>query len=341
MATASLAMRGASRVAAPTRERVRAAAAELGYKRTENTSQTLSPPALRIGIVGGIAVDELLVDPFQVTVIVGLVEALEQARAVPVFLPPADDARHVALMSRVDLDGVVLVHSPDASGSAWAAMSRRALPIVCLEAPREGPVPGIQWRDEDAMRHLCDRILRNGHTEAVVVTLPFGGQYRRHGFVPIPDPARIASSAVRQRLEAVFGSGLTVSRVYESERSAMDEGERAGIAIASLSEPPTVVVCQSDVLAAGVIMGLEREGLQVPLDVSVTGFDGLDLPLIAPRRVTTVVQDGLEKGRRAAAQLLRQIAGDAPVPDDMTLTLREGTTLGPARGFRREEGEPR
>jgi DNA-binding LacI/PurR family transcriptional regulator len=145
---------------------------------------------------------------------------------------------------------------------------------------------------------------------------------------------------VRQRIEAVFDSGLRVTRVYETSQSALGEGERAGVAIASLAVPPTVVICQSDVLAAGVIAGLEREGLRVPADVSVTGFDGLDLPLIAPRRLTTVFQDGPEKGRRAAGQLLRKIVGEAAEPDDMTLTLREGTTLSTPRGSRGTGGAP-
>ena len=331
VATASLALRGAARVTPATRERVRVAASDLGYRSGGLAARSQERPALRIGIVGAVTLEELLDDPFQVTTITGLVGALEQARAVPVFFPPADEARRVALIARAQLDGVVLVHSPDACGAAWPAVTRRALPVVCLEAPSDGSVPGILWRDEDAMGHLCERIVRYGHTDAVIVTLPFGGSYRRHGFVPIPDPQRIPSSAVRNRLEAVFDSALAVSRVYETERSAHDEGERAGTAIASLASPPTVVVCQSDTLAAGVIMGLERAGLRVPQDVSVTGFDGLELPLIAPRRVTTVVQDGLEKGRRAAAQLLREIAGEAPEPDDMTLTVRDGTTLGPVR----------
>ena len=331
VATASLALRGAARVSPSTRDAVRVAAHELGYRRGARDAEVDGPPALRIGIVAAAPLDELLDDPFQVTVITGLVETLEHARAIPVFLPPADEPRRVALLARMKLDGVVLVHSPDASGAAWPAVVRRALPLVCLEAPSDGSVPGIQWRDEDAMHHLCERVLRHGHREAVVVALPFGGPYRRHGFVPIPEPARIPSQAARKRLEAVFESGLRVSRVYETERSAQHEGERAGTAIASLSVPPTVVVCQSDALAAGVIAGLEREGLRVPEDVSVTGFDGLDLPLLAPRRLTTVVQDGMEKGRRAAAQLLRELAGDAPEPDDMTLIVRDGTTLGAAR----------
>ncbi len=331
VATASLALRGAARVTPATRERVRAAAHELGYRRAIDADSTDSRPALRIGVIAAAPLEELLDDPFQVIVITGLVEALEHARAIPVFLPPADEPRRVALLARVELDGVVLVHSPDASGAAWPAVVRRALPLVCLEAPNDGSVPGIHWRDEDAMRHLCEKILAHGHREAVVVTLPFGGPYRRHGFVPIPQPVRIASQAARNRLEAVFESGLTVSRVYETERSSQQEGERAGAAIASLSTTPTVVVCQSDALAAGVIAGLEREGLRVPEDVSVTGFDGLDLPLLAPRRLATVVQDGKEKGRRAVAQVLRAIAGEPPESDDMTLTVRDGTTLGPVR----------
>ncbi|MES1171219.1 MAG: LacI family DNA-binding transcriptional regulator, partial [Actinomycetota bacterium] len=128
VATASLALRGAARVTPATRERVRVAASDLGYRNGGLAAQSQERPALRIGIVGAVTLEELLDDPFQVTTITGLVGALEQARAVPVFFPPADEARRVALIARAQLDGVVLVHSPDACGAAWPAVTRRALP---------------------------------------------------------------------------------------------------------------------------------------------------------------------------------------------------------------------
>ncbi|MEI4515029.1 substrate-binding domain-containing protein, partial [Klebsiella pneumoniae] len=58
--------------------------------------------------------------------------------------------------------------------------------------------------------------------------------------------------------------------------SSIDEGAIAGRTIfADPSRRPTAVIAQSDLLAAGVIRAAEEAGLQVPRDVSVTGFDGV------------------------------------------------------------------
>jgi DNA-binding LacI/PurR family transcriptional regulator len=325
-------LRNSPRVAAHTRVRVAAAARTLEYRPQRHAAVLPKRySTLRVGVVAAIGLDELLTDPFQVTVITGLVEVLEAAGATPTFVPPPNQTHHLALLSRIPLTGVVLVHSPEASGPAWTVVSRRALPTVGLEVPPGSTIPGVKWLDALALERLSALIRHYGHTDALVVSLPFGGTHRRRGFVPIPDPARVPSQPVRQRLAALTDAGLTVSRVYETERSSLDEGERAGAAITTLGDLPTVIVCQSDVLAAGVITALQRVGVRVPQDVSVTGFDGLDLPLIAPHRLTTVVQDGHEKGRRAATQLLQLMAGTTPEPNDMTVLLREGTTLSRAR----------
>ena len=63
-----------------------------------------------------------------------------------------------------------------------------------------------------------------------------------------------------------------------------------GEAGAFADQRPTAVVAQSDLLASGVVLGARELGLRVPEDVSVAGFDGLDLPWLAPDVLTTVVQ---------------------------------------------------
>jgi DNA-binding LacI/PurR family transcriptional regulator len=337
LATASLALRRSPRVAEGTRMRIEAAARALDYQPLHAPERRLIPRALHreaaihVGVVGAVGFEELLTDPFQVTVMTGFLETLEHSHATATFLPPPDVSRNVALLASAPMDGLVLVHSPAALGAALAVVERRALPAISLD-PRPGDaIPGVMWLDFDGMSHLVSRIVAQGHKEALVVTLPFGGGRRRRGFVPIPAQADVPSQAVRQRLQAIHEAELTVSAVYETEASSLAEGERAGEAIVMLAELPTLIACQSDVLAAGVLTALERHGIRVPHDVSVTGFDGLDLPLIAPHVLTSVLQDGYEKGRRAAHHMLALIAGQRPEPSDMKTAVRDGNTLGRPR----------
>ena len=98
-------------------------------------------------------------------------------------------------------------------------------------------------------------------------------------------------------------------------------------------ERPTAVICQSDVIAAGVVLAAEELGLRVPDDLSVTGFDGVDLPWL-PHRLTTMDQQGREKGRILGTLVRRRLDGKRPRSVTQQVTLREGTTTAPPPGRR-------
>ena len=120
--------------------------------------------------------------------------------------------------------------------------------------------------------------------------------------------------------------------VWETAGNTVERGRDAGHRLLDVParRRPTAVLAQSDVLAAGVVQACDDLGLRVPEDVSVVGFDGVDLPWLAPRRLTTVVQPVAEKARTAAAMVLARLAGGAPEERTLQVRLRPGTTTGPA-----------
>jgi DNA-binding LacI/PurR family transcriptional regulator len=135
---------------------------------------------------------------------------------------------------------------------------------------------------------------------------------------------------VRHRIEGVedvFGP----VQAYETPSNAVDEGAAAARILLDVAPErrPTAIVAQSDVLAAGVLQAAAELGLHVPADLSVVGFDGADLPWLAPARLTTIVQPSGEKGRAAARAAMDLVAGGTPDGVDLPVTLRIGTTSGP------------
>ena len=91
----------------------------------------------------------------------------------------------------------------------------------------------------------------------------------------------------------------------------------------------TGVCVSGDQYAAAVITGLREGGARVPEDISIVGFDDVDIfpPL------TTIHQDGIGKGRRAAEAIFAMIDGEHPDPNDFNLPVKlivRGST-GPAR----------
>jgi LacI family transcriptional regulator len=93
--------------------------------------------------------------------------------------------------------------------------------------------------------------------------------------------------------------------------------DAAGDALADLMDrpdPPTAVMCGSDVLAVGALARARELGLDVPGDVSITGFDDLDMARLAVPGLTTVRVPHREMGQRAAEVLIGMVEDGAVGP---------------------------
>ena len=84
-------------------------------------------------------------------------------------------------------------------------------------------------------------------------------------------------------------------------------------------------MAQADLLAAGVVRAAEALGLRVPEDLSVTGFDGVDLPWL-DHVLTTVEQPGAAKGRAMGRLVRLALEGRQIADEPFPVRLRVGTT---------------
>ena len=109
----------------------------------------------------------------------------------------------------------------------------------------------------------------------------------------------------------MLGFGLDPSTITVVERHYdIEEGAEA-FELVMKSEPrPTVVMCGNDVLAAGALARAYQMGLKVPEDVSITGFDDIELAKILQPPLTTVHVPHRLMGRTAAEVLVQKIAGE-------------------------------
>ncbi len=91
----------------------------------------------------------------------------------------------------------------------------------------------------------------------------------------------------------------------------------------------TGICVSGDQYAAAVITGLREGGARVPEDVSIVGFDDVDIARMTFPPLTTIHQDGIGKGRRAAEAIFALIDGENPDPKDFNLPVElvvRGTT---------------
>ncbi len=81
-------------------------------------------------------------------------------------------------------------------------------------------------------------------------------------------------------------------------------GERAFPVLAALSEPPSAVFCYNDMTAVGLMQAVRDEGLKIPEDLSVVGFDDIPLASYVTPPLTTVAQPVTKMGRMAVEMVL-------------------------------------
>ena len=101
-----------------------------------------------------------------------------------------------------------------------------------------------------------------------------------------------------------------------------ESGEAAMRALLALPEPPTAVFAAADMMAVGAMRAVQAAGLRVPDDVSVVGFDDIQIaPLVNPA-LTTIRQDKVGLGLAAAARaLIEQIDNPEVTPPVLTLPV--------------------
>ena len=142
-----------------------------------------------------------------------------------------------------------------------------------------------------AIRHLHDL----GHKKIAHVTGPDGNVLttaRREGMVE--ERARLGLPA---RPEWIIRGDFS-----------LESGHEAAKRILAMDERPTAVFCAADMVAFGLISGLVAGGLKVPGDISVVGFDDIEMSGSYVPALTTIRQDRHQLGRRAAEVLLGQLA---------------------------------
>lgn len=308
-ATVSRALRGLPTVSQSTRDRVLAAAAQLGY--------AASPSASRLagGKTGAVAVVVPRITRwFFATVVEAAEEALHQG-GYDLLLHNLGGSeterqrllRTAALHKRVD--ALMLVATP-LQGADFDAVTSLALPGVTVSSGTGVPGwPSIRIDDIAAARTATGHLIGCGHRRIAHISgdpadeLAFTTHIdRRHGY-----------------REALAAAGITPDPALDVEEEfTVAGGERAVAELLRRGEPPTGIFAACDEIAMGAMAALRQAGLKVPEDISVIGIDDHDLAGVVG--LTTVAQPAADQGRLAANILLGPLTG-GEYPGEETVIL--------------------
>jgi DNA-binding LacI/PurR family transcriptional regulator len=137
--------------------------------------------------------------------------------------------------------------------------------------------------------------------------------HERIGFVAGPEhylPTQLKASG---RAAALRARGLDPDALVAHTGFSFEGGRRALADLLERPEPPTAVICSSDLMAIGVLHEAVLRGLRVPEELSVVGFDGIDAGTWTIPPLTTVEQP-IEQIADTAVRTLMSLIGDPSLP---------------------------
>jgi DNA-binding LacI/PurR family transcriptional regulator len=282
------------------RERVLAAARELGYHGPNPVARTLSSgQAGALGLVFDYSLTAALTDPATAPLLLGVATECE-ARSLGLTLVPllegADD-RHVRTAL---VDGFVLYSVTD-HDARLRAVRERGLPYVLVDhEPDPAGAPRVNIDDRGASRKLAEHLLGLGHRR-IGLALDFERRARTLAEAEQETMYFVAA----ERLAGWRDAGLDGSApVASGPGHGREAGRVAAHRLLDAPDPPTAVIAISDLLALGVMEAAAERGLEVPADLSVAGFDDIPAAAAASPPLTTVSQPHTEKGAAAVRLLL-------------------------------------
>jgi LacI family transcriptional regulator len=285
IATVSRVLNDRGDTSARTRERVREAAAALGYTPDPAARALVSRQTRVVGVVvGDNSGHRDLSLVFFGKVLAAISRRLSQSGYEPLLLPEDDRGAHrfdAAIVIGVDDDDPLL-----------ARLAERGVPLVGVDVRCGGAFVGSD--------HAEGVRLAVGHLHAL--------GHRR--IAHIAGGANTVAGA--ERLEAfprvVEGFGLELPDEYVRRGDfSSASGYAETCALLALPEPPTAVVAASDLMALAALQAIWESGLRPGRDVAVVGFDDLEAAALAHPPLTTIRQDRQELGMLAATRAVELI----------------------------------
>ncbi len=210
------------------------------------------------------------------------------------YRPEIEHEQIRALVSR-GADGLLLI-GYDRDPAVYDYLNRQGVPtLVAWAYDADSPQPSIGFDNCESMAQLAQVVWEHGHRRIGVISGITEGNDRAIGRL----------KGIR---DTFGGHGIMADMLSVIETPyEISNGAQAFEALMSADVPPTVVMCGNDVLAVGALRRAREMGLDVPRDVSITGFDDIELAQIVTPTLTTVHVPHRKMGREAARALVDMV----------------------------------
>jgi DNA-binding LacI/PurR family transcriptional regulator len=286
------------------RDRVLAAARELGYAGPDPVARTLSRGKTgSVGLVLDYPLTTAFTDPGTVQFLHGVAAGCEQ-EGLGLTLVPRIEGGGAMLIHNALVDGFVL-YCVNPTDPRMDAVVARKLPYARVDFDAEPGMLDVNIDDEGGARMVAEHLTALGHRK-FGIALP-------HDAPGATGPEALAAAwhhvtvsrldGWRAGLEAA-GIDWSAVPVATGPDKLREAGRVAGARLLDRADRPTAIIALSDVLAIGILEAAAERGISVPNELSVAGFDDVPEAATADPPLTTIRQPHQLKGSEAVRLLL-------------------------------------
>lgn len=302
-AAVSMALRGSTRIGRETKERIQAAAAELGYVTNSAGRALRAQRSGSIALVVPNTSQHVFGHPYFMHLLVGVSE-VSDSRGAPVIISTSVESEHGVTayerMLRAQVADGAIVASAAATDRDLESLVASGLPVVLIG--RSVSLPEAVWVgvDDVAGGELATRHMIEAHGARRIV----------HLSGPLDHQSAI------DRLEgcrrALVDAGLPAPRVIEGDFSEDSGVAAARTMVADGLGDVDAVFAANDEMAYGLMRELATAGVAVPSDLGLIGYDDFGLARVTSPGITTIGVPAEQLGRRAASELFDLLDGHEP-----------------------------
>ncbi|WP_187445402.1 LacI family DNA-binding transcriptional regulator [Bacillus infantis] len=230
-------------------------------------------------------------------------------------LDPEMELKSLEIFKEKQVDGIILsaIHTTEQHVD-WIKANK--IPIVVVGQKVTGQ--NITWVDVDNYTPITEMVrylVRCGHEKIGMI----------HG--PLHDQSA-GYSRYKGFIDEMKRLGLPVNQDFIAESNfSSGEGYEAMVTLLRKRDLPTAILCASDTIAIGAKNCAEDQGYRVPDDISIAGFDDIELATLVRPQLTTVRVDFEAMGSKAMEALLQNIGQPGTAPQehyiDYRLSLRD------------------
>lgn len=305
-----------SRVSQNTRNKINSIIEEYNYVPNLNAKSLSNKTSHIIGIVIFLRDDAFssgynyFESPYVSTMIGTIETELRKHNYFTMLQSVSRNSDILSLLKNWNVDGIILL-LPTSVSNLEKLMETATCPIATFDCDYTHPnLINIMSDDEKGLYLSTKYMINHGHS-----SIAFVADYKNNFLL---------TRRFNGYKRALEESHIPFNPKYVFHYSpSYEDGIEAGRAIANCSDPITAVVTTADINAIGVMEGARLGGYRVPMDLSVIGYDNLNLCQYTVPKLTSVSQNVSEKARLAAKLLLNKIQNnsDYEVPDSMLLDV--------------------